>query len=106
MLLRCSLTKEVWHRLEMVLNINLSEEQIILGDKNDVSLNYILTFVSYEIYKFWLIATTDHRNRTVTDLLRQIQIDIYSKINVLNILSRKDLKAIHNLKKIKASILF
>ena len=106
MLLRCSLAKEVWHRLEIVLNIHLSEEQIILGHKDDASLNYILSFVSYEIYKFWLIATTDHRSRTVTDLLRQIQIDVSSKINVLNILPRKDFKAIHNLKKIKSSILF
>ena len=106
MLLRCSLAKEVWHRLELLTNIHLSEEQIILGVKNDASLNYILSFISYEIYKFWLIATINHRSRNITDLLRQIQIDMSSKINILNILQRKDLKTISSFEKIKASILF
>ena len=105
MLLRCSLAKHVWQQIDLALNLSLSEVEIILGVKNDASLNYIITFISYEIYKFWLRSSIQKENRLIANLFRQIQGDIFSKLKILKILKQKDSHTIESLDKIRACIL-
>ena len=104
MLLACSLAKHVWKQYENIFGITLSEGDIILGFKKDVSFNYTVTFLSYQLYKFWLLNSATNSRRSVDNLIRQIQSDILTKVRVLGSLNKTNLALIDDLEKISLNI--
>ena len=65
----CQNAKQVWNYVEKHLNISITQKSIIYGIQNENIKTYIISLISFLIYKEWIICNNNQTSRT-TDTLQ------------------------------------
>ena len=65
LLYNCVFAQEVWQFIQQQLKSNISLNMVIYGGENYVE-TYLISLISYIIYKHWLLCKINHEIRTWT----------------------------------------
>ena len=95
----CSYVKQLWHSVSTLLG-SVVDFRTIIGCKRRINNEYILTLVSFLIYKDWLLLSLENKSRNKYINLKYIKqelnlrLDIYSACKTMSVV---DLLPIENL---------
>lgn len=100
LLYNCLIAKKIWQIVTKLDNKVISNETVILGHPTDSNLNFIVTFVSFNLYKYWLVKNEEKQQRNILEFLNFVKSETECKIEVYNLLHETEtvnsLKLLHN----------
>ena len=56
LLFKCTLAQSVWNTVAAHLDAPITDVEVFLG-VNDTTINYLYSFISFIIYKYWLVCS-------------------------------------------------
>ena len=87
----CNLANRTWKIIEKIFNVPLSKTVVIFGHHSDKKLNYITSFISFTLYKYWLIRNEEKQNRNILDFKQFLKYEVKQKIEVYKLLNDSDI---------------
>ena len=91
LLYTCVHSRKIWQLIEKVLDVDLNEADVILGNDLDKKHNYIATIISFTIYKEWLICRDMGISRINFNTQQFFINELYLKMKVYNLIEKTDI---------------
>ena len=93
MLYFCDLAQNVWAKLSRNKGTAIDASDVIFGRNSqfDQHLNFLISIIAFNIYKFWLIAHNENKPRTQESLYIQLISDLSLRVSVLQKLKKENL---------------
>ena len=63
LLFECNYAQSIWKDVHKCLGLNVSLEMILFGNNLPQHINFVLSIVTYSIYKEWLICSFEKKQR-------------------------------------------
>ena len=79
LLYQCENSKNVWNYVEARLHIKITQSSIIYGVRNENIKTYVISLISYLIYKEWIISNNNKISRTTATLRAFILPELYER---------------------------
>ena len=81
LLYTCRYAQAIWKDIDKILGFHVSLEMLLFGFNIDTNLNFILTVISYAIYKNWLICSFENKPRCDHPHIKMYQSDLIFRRN-------------------------
>jgi len=101
LLFTCKYVKPLWNIAEKLYNTNIDYD-VILGLKDNHNIHFIVTVISYCIYKEWLLLSLESKNRRNCinlDFFKKefkLRLEIYKQCTNIDMLERNQLESLVN----------
>ena len=90
LLFECQHAQQIWHFISDSLECNISLENIFLGTDNHIR-TYIISIISFIIYKEWLIGRNEHTLRAWRTTLPFLKRELSFRYAVFEIIEDRDM---------------
>lgn len=94
LLLECTLARKLWNMIGTLCEETFNKQTIILG-ADDFTDNYLISILSFCLYKFWLIKSNEKETRTYNGLINLVKSDLQFKSCVLRKTNLKQNKVLY-----------
>ena len=89
----CTHAQIIWNHVARSINTHLSKFAIFIGTTDNVT-NYMTSLISFLIYKEWLIANQEHRQRSWLTTRFFLRKELIFRMQVQNLLGNIEIEAI------------
>ena len=83
LLFECKRVNAIWMQIGQILNLNIRYKHIVIGNKVENTFiknrNLVISYISYGLYKFWIMSENKKLNFTQTNLLDFIRKDLFKR---------------------------
>ena len=83
LLYSCGEINNIWQYIQGKLAIKLEMSNIIYGYNNDKDITYIISLISYTIYKQWIVASSSNTMRQIGTQQKLLLADLSYRQNLL-----------------------
>jgi len=59
----CYYAKNIWNIVQQALNMSITHDMVIFGTDLSLSINTVLSLITYLIYKDWLVCSLEKKSR-------------------------------------------
>lgn len=86
LLCNCKLAKTIWTKVQVVLDRQITAQDILFGINESVAINQLFSITAFTIYKYWIQTEASNNIRSEAGLLSLIKADFRCRIEVYNTL--------------------
>ena len=96
MLFRCQRVQELWKKISIILNLDISWKRLILGyqeaSEKCISIERLLSTVMYLIFKNWILKKNGKKEPFVEDLCQFVKVELNFKEKLQTHMKEKIIK--------------
>ena len=93
LLYECINTKTIWHHAINRLQTTIDSKSIIYGIKNEINKTYIISLISFFIYKEWIMTHNKKIKRSINSSKQFIMNEIRFKLKIFKELNLTHMQA-------------